>query len=238
MYLATLVHVTFSPEGPRTKGDLGLGQLQQGEEGRLDAGAREYVREQVQEDLQEGGDETLGAHGGGDPTQVAVLIYVGAGAPHDVHDAEYEGEDGIVAEAHQPVDFGAQAVYGFARGEIVWDLCRLLEAPQVVVVYGLGVLPDPPRHGRSGLHPPQERAVERDPDDEHVEEGRDEPGKQDGEVVGPVPAHVPEGVPVASLYLACLRMAQHLEQGVFVGVQAGLGQVAARFGHELIEIDG
>ena len=88
------------------------------------------------------------------------------------------------------------------------------------------------------MHPPQERAVERDPDHEHVQEGGDEPGQQDDEVVGLVPAHVPEGVPVASLYLACLRMAQHLEQGVFVGVQSSLGQVAARFGHEVVEIDG
>jgi hypothetical protein len=43
---------------------LCLDQLQEGEEGGLDAGAREDVREQVQEDLQEGGDETLGARGG------------------------------------------------------------------------------------------------------------------------------------------------------------------------------
>ena len=88
-----------------------------------------------------------------------------------------------MAEAHEPVDFGAQAVYGFAHGKVVGNLGCFLEASQVVVVYGLGVLPDPSGHGRSGLHPPQEGAVERDPDEENVEKGRHEPGEEDGQVI-------------------------------------------------------
>jgi hypothetical protein len=44
------------------------------------------------------------------------------------------------------VTFGAESVYGSARGEVVGNIRGFLEVFWVVVVYGLGVIPDPTCH--------------------------------------------------------------------------------------------
>ena len=88
------------------------------------------------------------------------------------------------------------------------------------------------------MHLSQEGAVEGDSDQEYVQKGRDKAGEEDCEVVGLVPTDVPEGVLVASIYLACLGWAQHLEQGVCVGIQTGRPQVPAGFDGKVFEVDG
>ena len=54
------------------------------------------------------------------------------------------------------------------------------------------------------MHPSQEGAVERDPDEEYVQKGRDKAGEEDCEVVGLVPGDLSEGSSVSSVDVACL----------------------------------
>jgi hypothetical protein len=54
------------------------------------------------------------------------------------------------------------------------------------------------------LHPPQEGAVERDPDEEYVQKGGYEPSQEDYEVVRLIPGDLSEGFSVSSVDVACL----------------------------------